>query len=300
MSRPRGFIDSWKPYKKTRVKLDAIDEILLEYNANLPLTIRQVFYRLVIKSVIGKTENEYDNLCGLLNTARRARRISMDVIRDDGFVGGFSVYKDYWEIDELYKEFSLSANAYKRDRQQEQDNILVVFCEAAGMVPQLEKVADDYSVPVKSSGGFDGTTIKHTIGRDWGKSRPVTILHIGDYDPSGECMFDALSEDVTAFADYYGNRIEFVRIAVTPEQVEKYNLPTELPKKSSHQDKKQMTETVQAEALDPTVLAHVLRCEIESRLDMSNFQPVVILEAEERSRIISTMRSAGIYKEVAA
>ena len=46
MPRPRGFID-WRPQKRTRVLLDAVLEVLAEYAEQLPLTIRQIFYRLV-------------------------------------------------------------------------------------------------------------------------------------------------------------------------------------------------------------------------------------------------------------
>jgi hypothetical protein len=45
MSRPRGFAD-WRPQRPTVERLAAIREILDEYQDYLPLTIRQVFYRL--------------------------------------------------------------------------------------------------------------------------------------------------------------------------------------------------------------------------------------------------------------
>jgi hypothetical protein len=51
------------------------------YKDYLPLTIRQIFYRLVGTEVIGKSEKEYANLCELLNRARRARLISMIHLR---------------------------------------------------------------------------------------------------------------------------------------------------------------------------------------------------------------------------
>lgn len=297
MSRPRGFIDSWRPQKKTIIKLEAVETILDEYSLYLPLTIRQIFYRLVGKSIIGKTDKEYKNLCEMLGMARRSRRISMDVIRDDSFAGGYNVYDGYWDIDGFYNDISDSARAYKRDRQQKQDRIIVVLCEAGGMVPQLERVTRDYSVTVKSSGGFDSLTVKHSIGKLWGIYRPVTVLHIGDYDPSGECMFDALSEDSSAFADYYGNRIEFIRVAATAEQISRYELATKPPTESTHQKKKGMTETVQAESLDPATLASILRNEIESRMDVTNFRLVEETETSERSSIISNLQNSGIYRE---
>ena len=295
MSRPRGFIDSWNPHKSTLNRLNAVDEILVEYSDYLPLTIRQIYYRLVGKDLIGKTDKEYKNLCEMLNIARRARRISMESIRDDGFSGGFCVYDGYWGTDWFYRDISRIARGYERDKQETQDGIIVALCEAGGMVPQLQKIANPYSVCVKSSGGFDSTTVKHSMGQEWGKFRPITVLHIGDYDPSGECMFDALNEDVMAFAEHYGNRIEFIRIAATADQIKTYQLETKPPKDSSHQQKKGMTETVQAESLDPATLADIFRQAIESRMDMDKFRLVVEMEVQDRKAIINKLQDIGIY-----
>jgi hypothetical protein len=44
--RPKGYAE-WQPQHKTLELLDAVGEVLEEYAAQLPLTVRQVFYRLV-------------------------------------------------------------------------------------------------------------------------------------------------------------------------------------------------------------------------------------------------------------
>ena len=44
---------------------------------------------------------------------------------------------------------------------QEQD--VIVWCEAAGMVPQLAAVAEPYSVHVFSGSGFDSLTTKKRL-----------------------------------------------------------------------------------------------------------------------------------------
>jgi hypothetical protein len=62
------------------------------------------------------------------------------------------------------------------------------------------------------------------IGRDW--AEPITVLHLGDHDPSGVHCFFALDEDVVAFAEHYGGDIEFIRLAVTEAQAQQYELPS--------------------------------------------------------------------------
>jgi hypothetical protein len=69
MARVKGFAD-WNPQRKTRGLLADIDVVLEEYSRYLPLTIRQVFYRLVGKGY-PKTENFYATVQEVTNRARR-------------------------------------------------------------------------------------------------------------------------------------------------------------------------------------------------------------------------------------
>lgn len=281
MGRPRGFAE-WRPQKNTLVNT-AVQGVLDQYGDYLPLTIRQIFYRLVGTDVIGKSEREYGNLCEMLNRATRARMIPMDAIRDDGFIGGFHTRIGYTGPQEFQQDVQTMAEQYVGDRQRGQDRRLVMWCEAGGMVPQLERVADPYGITLKSSAGFDSRTVKHEIGKLWDET---TILHIGDYDPSGECMYDPLAEDVDAFGLHYGHGIEFTRLAVTPAQIAEHGLPTAPPKASSHQVKKRLAFTVQAEALNPAILAEIARQGIESRVDMAVYLQAVEREQADRAAIL--------------
>jgi hypothetical protein len=232
--------------------------------------------------LLDKAEGEYIKLSETLNRARRAQLIPMDAIRDDGFTGGLALRNGYSRTDEFLDDVDRRISWYRRDRQAGQDRRLLVWCEASGMAPQLARVAGDYGALVKSSGGFDSVTVKHDVGRVFDN---VIILHVGDYDPSGEVMFDALAEDVGAFAQHYGNYVEFVRLAVTPEHIRLYDLPTAPPKPSSHQQCKGLTETTQAEALDPATLADIVRTAIESRMNMDVYRQVVDAEEADREEL---------------
>jgi hypothetical protein len=82
-TRVRGFAP-WSPRQDTQRLLDLVQSVLDEYRDNLPLTVRQIFYRLVGAHGYEKTEHAYDRLAEHLSRARRASIISMDAIRDDG------------------------------------------------------------------------------------------------------------------------------------------------------------------------------------------------------------------------
>ena len=105
---------------------------------------------------------------------------------------------------------------------------LVLWCEAVGMAPQLARIADPYGITVMSSGGFDSLTDKHRVPGSWA-GQAITVLHIGDHDPSGVSMQTALLEDIIAFGAEYAADIEAVRVAVTLEQAREFGLPTARP-----------------------------------------------------------------------
>jgi hypothetical protein len=73
MTRPRGFIDDWQPRQRSLDLLQQVEAIVAEYA--MPLTIRQIFYRLVGRYGYDKTEQAYDRLGELLAKARRSRRL---------------------------------------------------------------------------------------------------------------------------------------------------------------------------------------------------------------------------------
>jgi hypothetical protein len=84
--------------------------------------------------------------------------LDFEHIRDDdapvpGYVG--------WEdAREFIEATSIQAGRLRLDRQARNlpSPFVAVLCEAAGMVPQLERVAEGFSVPVLGSGGFDSLT----------------------------------------------------------------------------------------------------------------------------------------------
>ena len=123
--RPRGFIANWNPRPETRALLVQVRAILLEYAAYLPLTLRQIFYRLVGVHDYEKTERAYERLGETLNKARRAREIPMDAIRDDGGVTEEPLAHDGPE-DFLATMRRLAAD-YRRDRTQGQERKLMIF-----------------------------------------------------------------------------------------------------------------------------------------------------------------------------
>jgi hypothetical protein len=261
-----------------------VQAVLVEYQDYLPLTIRQVFYRLVGNSGYDKTEQAYSRLCETLNRARRSGVIDFQSIRDDGV----SAYRPtaYSGVADFRRSIGYIAEGYRRDRQEGQAVRLWVMCEAGGMAPMLARVADEYGVPVLTSGGFDSVTAKHDLAQEIARADcAAEILHIGDHDPSGVHLFSALAEDVTAFARGLGAYdVQFTRLAVTPEQMADMGLLTAPPKKT---DRRAFEgQTTQAEAIPPDVLSQLVRDAITARQCPDVCADMLDIEGAERAGLI--------------
>ena len=282
-TRVRGFAP-WRPDRESLELVKQVRTVLELFRAYLPVSIRQVFYRLVSTVGYPKDESSYKRLGDILNRARRAGLIDWDDFRDDGFQRSRMSSFDSpagWAEAVLH-----SARSYRLDRQSGQARRLVVWCEAAGMVPQLERVAKEFSVPVLCSGGFDSVTAKHSVAVEWASMGDVTVLHLGDHDPSGVHMFGSLDEDIRAFLNGLdaGGRVEFQRLAVTLDQVVELNLPTAPAKET---DRRSFDgETVQCEAIPPDELARILERAILDRFDPRGLQGVLSLEDEQRTKLV--------------
>lgn len=286
-TRPRGFAD-WSPRPDTLALLAQVRTVLVEYQEYLPLTVRQVFYRLVGAYSYEKTELAYARLCEHLNRARRARLIDMDAIRDDGTAvqraPGFTGPAGFWAA------VRATAERYGHRLDDGQPLAVEVWVEAAGMLPQVARVAHDYGADVYSAGGFDSVTEKYAAAvRIADRWRSTTVLHVGDFDPSGLSILDSVAEDVAAFvADLGGHIPTFARLAVTPEQIAHYRLPT-APQKPTDRRGERMAETVQAEALTPDQLASELRTALEQVTDLAALAHAEALGRSERRQILDAL-----------
>lgn len=292
-TRPRGFAD-WNPRPDTFRLVEQVLSVLDEYSEHLPLTARQVFYRLVGAHGFDKTEQAYSRLCEYINRARRARLIPMNAIRDDGTTAipprGFSDPAEFWAA------VQHTADTYTRQLDHGQPVHVELWVEAQGMVPQVARVARDFGAHVYSSGGFDSTTAKHEAAeRMASRDKPTVIVHVGDYDPSGLSILDSRAEDINAFVHGMdGIDPSWQVAAVTAAQIRRYDLPT-APQKTTDRRGEQMADTVQCEALTPGQLRTVLLDALAPLTDWDQQHIARRTSEQERAQILDAL--AGLRND---
>lgn len=295
--RNRGYIDSYKPNTKTRTLLGQAQAVLDEYRRFWPLTCRQIFYRMVGAHGYDKTEAAYGRLCHHLANARRGKVIPFHAIRDDGVTTWTMDHFD--DHDDFLRHVRELGQGYTRNKLAAQDVHLEVWCEAAGLSPQLYRVAEPFSVPVYSSGGFDSLTAKKRLAdRICAIQKRAIILQLGDFDPSGVSIFDAVAEDVKTFVltdrPYGLVSVEFERVALVQDQVDAFDLPTAPAKASDSRSKTWTGGTCQLEALPPDQIADILGAAIKARFDFDQLADDQSAQEQDRM-LISGLLPAPDY-----
>lgn len=292
----------WKPQAKGLRLVSEVREILSDMRPYLPLTCRQIFYRMVAAYGYPKSESDYNNLLYYLNRARRARMIEFNAIRDDGSSVMDSGH--YADMDSFHGYVQRLGQRYKRDKLARQDVDIRVMCEAAGMMPQLARTTEQYSVPVYSCSGFDSLTYKYGLARDVHdnhvyRGKETIILHLGDLDPSGCSIYESMERDVEAFVMEDLGRssaVLFYRVALERDHVEDHDLPTYPAKDTDSRAKEWISrgiETCQLEALPPEAVAGYLSEAIEMFLDADILAEDREAEVRERREITKALPSAG-------
>jgi hypothetical protein len=306
----RGYLpDGWKPQRvEGQIMLAQAQNILEEYRGligDVPLTCRQIYYRMIAEYRHPKGSKFERALYSILEDARRARQIPFSSIRDDGVSGG-----GYWPThpSQLLAGWRLQAQNFERDVQQGQPVRVQVWCESVGMRPQLARVSDLFCVPVYSCGGFDSLTAKQMIVSSVIDDLQVygtktVLLHLGDCDPSGYSIFQSVVEDVASFLEGEGHDHEELfaaeRVALNLDQMEAFGVETD-PVSTNPKDtrartwrRQGLTRQAQLEALAPDKIATLLTEAIGRHLDQDIIE---VIRAEQVGNRRALIGAAGAAK----
>ncbi len=295
-----GFLP-YQPRKATQRILEHIQEVLDTYADNLPLTLRQIYYRLVAThDDYPKSDAFYQKLSTILSRARRAGIISWDAIRDDG-VTERSCGGGYSGLEQFKASVLQDAEWYSRSKRLGQSKQIIVLCEAAGMIPQIVDAVGDYPAIVRSCGGMDSVTAKRGLA-GLCTDKDTVILHCGDFDPSGISIFYSIYFDVRQMV-IDGCHMDGVeppafdckRVTILEEHVTQFNLLTGTIKTADAcKDwypglNGNPIATCEAEALAPDELQRLVRVAVEAEVDMDAFDDAVEQEEIEREQAISAV-----------
>ena len=243
-----------------------------------PMTLRQLFYALVVRGLIEKTENEYEAVGIQLLRLRRQGIVPWAAIANNTrWVRRTRTYRNLQHALEATAEF------YRRDLWTDADTRVEFWCEKDALAGVLSDITNVYDVPLYVSRGFASDSYLYQAAESIiADGRPCFVYEFGDHDPSGVIASAATQRKLAEFVD---DRVEiqFERAAVTEAQIRHLNLPTRPTKRAGNSHAKGFIgDSVELDAIPSSELRGIARDLIERFIDRERLQALEAAEASER------------------
>lgn len=289
------FVERTELREKTRQQIDIANAIIEEYvMQGYRLTLRQLYYQHVARGLVENTERSYKNMSELISKGRLMGLIDWDMIEDRTR----SLHNQpHWESPQEIMESAYQS--YGRDKWETQSNRVEVWIEKDALVTVISRVCREWDVPFLACRGYMSQSEMYVSSqrlREYKRRKQrVTILHLGDHDPSGLDMTRDNSERLSVMLEQIVN---VKRIALNMNQVEEYALPPNPTKPTdSRATNYKYDSSWELDALEPSVIERLIETEVVKLIDRNEWKQVVKLEKEERMTLQKIARNFNHVKQ---
>jgi len=265
--------------------VEKVIEIVAEYRGQgYSLTLRQLYYQFVARGHIANTMRDYKRLGGLVSKARRGGYLDWEAIEDrTRNLQGNSHWGSPGEI------VQACVRSYAVDKWEDQPHRVEVWVEKEALVGVVARVAGELDVDYFACRGYvsdsemEAAARRHIAYERCGQS--VTVLHLGDHDPSGIDM----SRDIQERLDLYLAHTNVLRIALNMDQVEEYTPPPNPAKLTDTRCQDYMArfgdESWELDALEPAVLSQLIKDHVTSLRDDVLYEAALVRQESGRDKL---------------
>jgi len=274
---------------KYEATVAAVNQIIGQYS--IPLTLRQIYYRLVAKGLIPNRRSAYNGLSAQLVKAREAGEVDERRINDRTRSiedRAFDTPNDF--LDAII--YTTKSRFFRRFWTTQE-----TYCEAWVEKDALSQViagaVEDMNTIVAPSRGYSSFSyIRDAVRRfrnNHEDAERVVVLHLTDHDPSGLDMTRDLQTRFNAYSAR-GQVIEVKRIALTFDQVQEYNLipnPTKITdsRAAGYMDQ-YGDECWELDAIEPDELVRLVQEAVEGQVtDWDAWDELKDQEIKEREEL---------------
>jgi len=275
--------------RRTNTEMEAIrDSIVAVAREDQPVTVRQVFYRLVSEGVIDKTENEYKStVIRLIGELRLSGDLPWPWIADN--TRWVRKPRTFRGVEDALTQ---TAELYRRRLWDDLDTYVEVWLEKEALAGVLVYVTDEWDVPLMVTRGYPSLTFLHTAGESFPTDRRTVVYYFGDHDPSGVDIARNTEARLREFASDDAD-IEFHRLAVTAEQIVEWALPTRPTKRTDTRARDWIGGSVEVDAIPPRILRDMCNNAIVGHFDIDRLRVTLEAEQSERDILIAMRQFAG-------
>lgn len=266
--------------------IDRAQTIIATYEAQgYRLTLRQLYYQFIARDAFRNTEANYKRLGSIINDARLAGLIDWSAIEDrTRNLRGVGHWEDPSEI------IDAVAAQFRIDKWSNQHNRVEVWVEKDALVGVIERVCTRYDVNYFACRGYVSQSEMYDaskrIASYLGANQEVTIIHLGDHDPSGIDMTRDIRERLEMFLRDDAWLLNVNRIALNYPQIEQYSPPPNPAKTTDSRFEKYLDEygdeSWELDALEPRVISELIQGEVLALRDEALWAEKIEEENEHR------------------
>lgn len=276
-----------KRRRRTKEQVQQLDQQIINVLAeDHPQSVRHVFYRMTdprLPEPVEKSDRGYNQVQNRVKLLRRADRIPYGWIADSTRMGWHT--NTYSSPADFIRSH---AHAYRADLWADSDWYVEVWVESRSIAGVIQDVCQELAVSLYPCGGFASITLAYEAAQEIRNTHRYTgrqplILFIGDHDPAGVLIDQALEKELRKHLR--DTPLLFERIAVTEEQIVDWGLPAK-PRKKGDKRALHITETVEAEAIPARVLRDLVRDQIDAMLPDHALAVARTAEESERQHLI--------------
>ena len=252
---------------------------------DLTLTLRQLYYQLVVRNVITNAERSYQNLSRLVSDGRLAGKIDWNAIEDRIRQPRMSA-----EFADPKQLMEAAVSSYRLPRWQDQPEHVELWVEKDALAGVLEPITRKRHITLMVNRGYSSqsamfdTRLRLREAAEEGKQ--CTILYLGDLDPSGEDMVRDIDDRLNVM---FQTNVRVIKLGITMEQVGQFKPPPNPAKMSDSRApayvEKFGYESYEVDALPPEELDRIVNDAVDELEDRDKMDAVKEREEEDRSLI---------------
>lgn len=317
---PRIEYRRYRPREAARAVIETANTILAEYiRQDFRLTLRQLYYQFIGRDLFPESwiDPKYNKRHGLSldtkNTEKNYKKL-VDIVVD-ARVGGLMDWdhivdrerevesESHWEnapdfLNSVAPQFNIDVWA-------DQPNRVEVWVEKKALVEIVGRACEPLDVPYLACKGYLSASAAWDAGHNRCKrwhdehGQNTVVIHLSDHDPSGLDMGRDNEERLRLFRTPYKEgetpaHITFQRIALTMEQVEQYEPPSNPAKETDPRAAAYIEEhgdtSWELDALEPPVLVELIMEAILEHLDRDLYDGRRAEETEQRDLLVRMSR----------
>jgi len=255
-------------------------------------TLRGYYYDLVSEGLIPNAIEIYKKMGKLISDLRYSGHIDWSAMEDRARKKEMHIEWD--NIDDALKTIT---HIYRLPRWQDQDKYIEFFTEKDTMYPRLAPLTNKYHIPLCINRGYASSSVIYDLSKrvieKLEDGKEVVILYLGDHDPSGLNMIEDMEKRLTEFLEdgreYIEPNFKIIHVALTKEQIKKYNLPPNPAKMSDTRSKKYIEEhgsiSWEVDAMKPQIMRAIVEKEILNHIDVDKYNAWIKKEEKEKQAL---------------